>query len=119
MSKIRLYRNEDEQKVREFLQKYKTAFPTKGTMLIDFNEHGEILGVCGVKTETFIEPLIAENAMTAHTLGKTAEGIALGNGALTVRAAVPGENGKHINQLEKDGYEILDKNVTILEKSYG
>jgi len=119
MSRIRPYRDADEEKVRGYLQRYKTAFPKTGKMLVDFNEQGEVIGVAGLKTETFVEPLIAENPISAVSLARMIEGVALGNGVITIRAAVPGENGKHINQLEKDGYVILDKNITILEKNYG
>ena len=116
---IRLYQKEDEEKVRKYCNQYNKKFPTKGILFVAFDGQGEVRGICGLKKEYFIEPLIAEDPMTAFTLGKMAEGLLVGEGEVTVRATVPGKLEKHINQLEKEGFVILDENITLMEKYYG
>lgn len=116
---IRLYKPEDYEQVKAYCSKHNIALPVNSAiLLVSFDENGNINGICGLRTEYFIEPLIAENPQVAYKLGVMVEGYAVGSGIKTIRAEIPEDNQKHINQLEKSGFTIVDKNRTIMEKNY-
>jgi hypothetical protein len=72
-----------------------------------------------LKPEIYIEPLIADNPILANNLGRMIEGIIIQTGISVICASVPRENVKHTNQLEKDGFVIVENNHIKLEKKYG
>jgi hypothetical protein len=119
MELIRLYKPEDYEQVKVYCSKHNIALPVNSAiLLVSFDKSGTINGICGLRTEYFIEPLIAENPQAAYQLGIMVEGYAVGSGIKTIRAEVPGDNVKHCDQLEKAGFVIVDKNRTIMEKNY-
>lgn len=116
---IRLYKVEDYEQVKEYCSRHNIALPVNSAiLLISFDDNGKINGLCGLRTEYFIEPLVADNPIVGHQIGIMVEGYAVGSGIKTVRAEVPGDNIKHCEQLEKHGFVIVDKNRTIMEKNY-
>lgn len=118
---IRLYNHEtDFEKVKDYCSKHNIAFPSRNsTLIVSFNDQGNVNGLVGMKTEVYVEPLIADNPILANNLGRMIEGVILQAGIRIVKASVPSENKKHIAQLEKEGFEITEINHTIMEKSYG
>lgn len=118
---IRLYNHkEDYEGVKNYCSKHGIAFPDRNSILIvSLNDQGEVNGLVGLKEEVYVEPLMADNPILANKLGRMVEGIIIQQGIKIIKASVPRENVKHINQLEKEGFVIIDNNHTILEKSYG
>lgn len=117
MIKIKLYNHpEDFELVEQFCKGKGIAFPSRNEQIFIAIDNDMIIGLTGLKREFKIEPLIAANPVVALKLGKMIEGYALGTGVKVITATVPGDNKKHIAQLEKDGFVIRDTNITILEK---
>lgn len=126
---IRLYKHEtDFQAVKNYCYKHNIAFPDRNlTLIVSIETIREGLepdkfvvnGLVGLKSEVYVEPLIADNPILANNLGRMIEGIVIQTGIAVICASVPRENVKHINQLEKDGFVIIDDNHIKLEKKYG
>lgn len=118
---IRLYNhNGDYNKVSDYCKKHNIAFPSRNSvLLVSLNEQGETNGLVGLKPQFSVEPLIADNPILANNLGRMIEGVIINEGIKIITASVPRENVKHINQLEKDGFVIVENNHIILEKKYG
>lgn len=116
---IRLFEKEDYSECYDFCLDHKINFPHEASLiLVSVNETGGIDGIAGLVTEYRIEPLIAKNPHTANKLGRMIEGFAVGSGIKTIKAHVQDSKESFINLLEKDGFEIIDKSVTIMEKKY-
>lgn len=110
----------DFKAVKNYCSKHDIAFPVRNEVLIvSFNDQGEINGLVGLKPVVFVEPLIADNPILANNLGRMVEGIIIQQGITVISASVPRENVKHIAQLEKDGFVIVENNHIKLEKKYG
>jgi hypothetical protein len=118
---IRRYSHEEDyQAVKNYCYKHGIAFPDRNSiLLVSFNDGGLVNGLVGLKPVIFVEPLVADNPILANNLGRMVEGIIIQQGIKVISASVPRENVKHIAQLEKEGFVIIDNNHTILEKSYG
>lgn len=118
------YRNynheKDYEKVKELCSKHSLAFPYNNKhLIVAENEQGQIVGVGGIRIDFVFNPLIAENnPLVANNIGRMIEGVAIVNGIKRLRAEVDSDNVKHIQQLEKDGYEIVENNKIILEKIF-
>lgn len=119
MIKIRFYNNNDFEKVKSLCEKHNLRFPYDNQMLIIAeNDEKEIVGIAGIRVDYVINPLISDNnPLVANNLGRIIEGIIIGQGITRIKAEVNKENEKHINQLEKDGYILIEKNSVILQKT--
>jgi len=117
---IRLYKHEtDFETVKNYCFNHGIAFPDRNsTLIVSFNDQGNVNGLVGLKSEVYIEPLIADSPILANNLGRMIEGIVIQTGISVICASVPRENVKHVNQLEKDGFVIIDDNHIKLEKKY-
>jgi hypothetical protein len=118
MMNYRLYIADDEEAVRQLCEDNLIAFPSENNLLFVAEDKGEIIGICGAKTDYRIEPLIATNPIAANNLARMVEGALLATGVKRTIAFVNSDNVKHIEQLVKAGYEIIE-NKTILEKHHG
>jgi len=118
---IRLYNHTtDYSNVKTYCQNHGIAFPDRNSILIvSLNDQGVVNGLVGLKPQFSVEPLIADNPILANNLGRMIEGVIINEGIKIITASVPRENVKHINQLEKDGFVIVENNHIILEKKYG
>lgn len=120
MSEIRQYKHpEDFEAVKAFCETEGIAIPSTNEKIFLAWNNSKLIGITGLKVDYRIEPLIAYNPLTANTLGRMIEGYAVGTGVTAIVANVPGSNEKHINQLVKDGFSVVETNITILEKHYG
>jgi len=120
MIEIKQYKHPDNfEALRLFCSNEGIAIPSMNEKVFLAWEKDKLVGLTGLKVDYRIEPLIAYNPMIAFTLGRMIEGYALGTGVKVIAANVPGNNTKHINQLVKAGFSVVDTNITILEKNYG
>jgi len=120
MIEIKQYKHPDNfEAVKLFCGNEGIAIPSTNEKIFLAWNNGELIGITGLKVDYRIEPLIAHTPMAALQLGKMIEGYALGTGVTAIVANVPGSNEKHINQLVKDGFSVVETNITILEKHYG
>jgi len=110
---------EDFQAVLAYCKKFGFAFPSSSEQIWLAIKDSEIIGISAVGKIYKIEPLISENPIVANKLGQMAIGYAIGTGIKTITATVPGKNVKHTEQLVKEGFSVIDTNITILEKKYG
>jgi hypothetical protein len=116
---IRQYNHKtDFEGVKALCEKHKINFPSEDNFILVAVENDEIIGITGIKLEMKIEPLIADNPMIAFRLSNMIEGAALNQGANVLYANVNCENTKHINQLEKYGYEVVETSKVILRKEF-
>lgn len=109
---------QDRDAVYNLCQKYGIRYPADDEVILVAEDETGIIGICGLKCEWKIEPLIAENSMAAYTLGRMVEGIALGNNIKKLYATVDKSDERHINHLEKVGFEITDNSKILMEKNY-
>lgn len=116
---IRQFIKSDFEECKKYCDDHSINFPHKATLImISRNESGEVDGIVGFIPEYRIEPLIASNPVTANTLARMMEGYAVGIGVQNIITHVHDEKTKFIAELEKAGFVIKDKSVTILEKEY-
>jgi hypothetical protein len=121
MRKYRNYNHEkDYEKVKALCEKHNLEFPHNNKVLIVAEtKEGEIVGIGGLRIDAVFNPLISEdNALVANNIARLVEGISMGMGIKILKAEVDANNERHIKHLEKDGFEIVDRNKIILEKKY-
>lgn len=120
MNRVILYNPDWEAKVRLLCEQNDIAFPKDSSFLfLSVDEHTNVNGIIGMKKEFFVEPMIASSPLIAYELGKMIEGIIVVEGLKKVRCTVPIKNQKHIEQLKKVGYEIINPDTITMEKYYG
>lgn len=119
MISYRKAEKKDFEKIYSLCIENNIAFSGNNLLFLAENEQGEIIGICGLKQEWRVEPLIAENPLVGNNLVKMIEGAALANGINVLKANVESSNEKHIKQLEKFGFVIVENSKIILEKCYG
>lgn len=120
MIEIKQYKHPDNfEAVKLYCEKEGVAIPSTNEKIFLAWDDGKIIGITGLKVDYRIEPLVSQNPLIAYRLGMMIEGYALGTGVKVVVANVPGSNTKHIDQLIKDGFSVVETNITILEKNYG
>lgn len=119
MINIRKYNPQtDYEHVQKLCDENKIAFPNENLVLFVAEDNGQIVAISGLKKEIKVEPLIANNPVIANNLGKMMEAIAIFSDVNSLYANVDKSNEKHINQLEKAGFEIIETNKVILQKRY-
>ena len=120
MNRVILYNKSYEAKVRLLCDQYNIQFPADNSFLfLSVDEHTNVSGIIGMKKVYFVEPMIAATPQIAYDLGKMVEGIIVGEQIKKVRCVVPKTNQKHIEQLKKVGYEIINSETETMEKCYG
>ena len=112
-----IYRNaipEDYEQIRELCCKNDIAFPRNSHVIVA--EHGGVIvGLAGVKTEVFIEPLISENPIAAVKLFDRIEAAVKLSGAKRVRCIASLENE---DRFVKVGFTTVENNKIIMQKEY-
>ena len=90
--------------------------PTIGDIIFGAYDDGKLVGICALKQILQVEPLVAESSsLSAHVLAEKALAVAAMN-AHQVVAMVRSDNTNFISQLERYGFVITDKSMTILKK---
>lgn len=108
---------DDINAVKELCLNHGINPPDNGSAVIFVAESDDALqGVCGVKVNVQIEPLIANTPFVAQILAERAMGFitAISKGPIVV--LVKEENEEWISALEKYGFVVTDKNMVVLKK---
>lgn len=117
MIHYRLAEEKDSEIIKELCDKHLIKVPFDANLIfIAIDDNGNLIGLCALKQEWRVEPLISSNPVAAFGLSKMIEGAALSNGIKTIRAQVDSDDKYLIHQYEKSGYEVVEVNKTILEK---
>lgn len=90
--------------------------PIDSSIIFGAYDNGILVGVCALKQVYQIEPLIVEGSPhVTQILGEKMMAVA-SLSAHEVIAMIKSENESYINQLERYGFVITDKSMTILKK---
>lgn len=89
-------------------------YPIHAEVVFIALEDNKVIGVVGVKKVFQIEPLAAESGLTAQILGEKA--MAVISLAEKPNMMVLSKNEDFIQQLERYGFVITDKGMTVLKK---
>jgi len=112
-----IYRNakpEDYEQIRELCCKNDIAFPRNSHVIVAEHD-GVIVGLAGVKTEVFIEPLISKNPIAAVKLFDRIEAAVKLSGAKRIRCLA---NPNVEKLFIKAGFETIETKKIIMEKEY-
>lgn len=105
---------EDEEQIRALCHKNDIAFPANSYLIVA--EHGgTIVGIAGIKTELFFEPLISENPIAAVRLSERVEAAVKLSGAQRVRCLA---KPNVVELFRKAGFETIENKKIIMEKEY-
>lgn len=105
-----------DNEIMQFCLSHDIQPPEMGDVIFAAYDNGVLIGVCGLKVIYQVEPLIAPgSSMVAQTLGEKALAVASMQ-AHRVVAMVKSEKKDFVEQLERYGFIITDKFVTILKK---
>jgi len=112
-----IYRNaipEDYEQISKLCCKNDIAFPRNSHVIVA--EHsGVIVGLVGVKTEVFIEPLISENPIAAVKLFDRIEAAVKLSGAKRVRCLT---DLSHEDLFTKAGFITIENSKILMQKEY-
>lgn len=111
-----MYRNyiaEDKDEVIALCNKHGIDVPENSMLFVAEDENDKVVGICGIRAEFFIEPLISENPISAVKLfNKTIKH--LQNSQIKRVRCICKE--KFARTYEKVGFEQIEKHKIIMEK---
>ena len=90
------------------------SVPVKSEVIFVAFEDDKIVGVVAVKKVFQIEPLIADTGLIAQVLGEKA--LAVISMADKPNVLVLSKNEGFIGQMERYGFEVTDKGITVLKR---
>jgi hypothetical protein len=109
---------EEWSKAREFARELGTDITPKVEILFGAYENGELVGIAAVKHITIIEPLVVKQGYyrVSQILGEKAMAIASLMGD-TVVILVKNIHKNYLDILEKYGFIVTDRDITVLKRS--
>lgn len=117
--RINLQDDEKYEEVRQFCSHYQVAVPQRNSIAFGaYNDYGNLVGLAAIKVIHQIEPLILEEGYSpriTQTLGEKAMAV-ISTVSNEVTGLVKDENSSYILQLEKYGFVVTDRNMTVLKK---
>lgn len=109
--------NEYLDKAKAFCAVKEIAFPFQAEVVfIAINEMDSVIGICGVKKVYQIEPLASDQPLPAMILAEKAMAVIGLTENREAVALVKDSKESFIIQLEKYGFVVTDKSMTILKK---
>lgn len=105
------------QKAYDYCKLKEVDFPTDAEIIfIAINELDAVIGLCSVKQIFQIEPLVSDQPLVTMILGEKAMSVVATTKHEKVMALVKDSKESYISQLEKYGFVVTDKAMTILKK---
>ena len=114
MINIRNYIPEDFAKIQALCFEHKINVPTKALVIVaEDDDKEEVQGFVGVTHEAFIEPLICENPLVAHTLYQEALKYLKQRGIKSVKLYC---DKSKVKMFEKLGFREFEPGLIFMEK---
>lgn len=104
-------------RVKVYCESRGISFPVDAEVIfVAVSDSGEVVGVVGVKRIYQIEPLLFDIPTVGLVLGEKALGVLSFAGQNEAVAITKDSNGAWIDIMERYGFVVTDRNMTILKK---
>lgn len=113
--KIREYKPEDYDKVKDLAEKHNLNLPSEGKIILAEDDEGRIVSFINFRMVLFIEPFVSENPLAGKKLFDEAEK-RIKEGNLRIVRCFTDVNNKEL--LEKLGFYEINELLVPFEKNY-